>query len=93
MASGEQVSQEILMGMDLMWRGQPVEMRFRHRCSEPAPGLPGMAPRARIAMYKACWSFADESLDGCYGGDDTMAAIEQATADGVNVINYSIGGV
>ncbi len=51
----------------------------------------GMAPRARIASYKACWSFADASRDGCYGGD-TMAAIEAATADGVNVINYSIGG-
>lgn len=45
----------------------------------------GMAPRARIAMYKACWNDA-----GCYVSDLT-AAIDQAVADGVDVINYSIG--
>jgi len=45
----------------------------------------GMAPRARIAMYKACWAGA-----GCAVSDLTMA-IDQAVADGVDVINYSIG--
>lgn len=45
----------------------------------------GMAPRARIAMYKACWNNA-----GCFGSD-LVAAIDQAVADGVDVINYSIG--
>ena len=45
----------------------------------------GMAPRARIAMYKACWAGA-----GCFVSDLTMA-IDQAVADGVDVINYSIG--
>lgn len=57
----------------------------------------GMAPRARIAAYKVCWNDAykdpitgaDEA--GCFYGD-TMAAIDQAVADGVNVLNYSIGG-
>lgn len=47
--------------------------------------ISGMAPRARIAMYKACWADA-----GCAVSDLTMA-IDQAVADGVDVINYSIG--
>lgn len=58
--------------------------------------ISGMAPRARIAMYKACWNSdyinadgGDES--GCFYGD-TMAAIDAAVIDGVDVINYSIAG-
>ncbi|MFD2165975.1 S8 family serine peptidase [Thalassotalea euphylliae] len=50
----------------------------------------GMAPRARVAAYKACWDFSDRD-PGCFG-TDTMAAIEAAVEDGVDVINYSIGG-
>ena len=47
--------------------------------------ISGMAPRARIATYKACWANA-----GCATSDLTMA-IDLAVADGVDVINYSIG--
>jgi subtilisin family serine protease len=58
--------------------------------------ISGVAPRARIAMYKACWnsdyvSPAGVQERGCFYGD-TMAAIDAAVADGVDVINYSIGG-
>ncbi len=50
----------------------------------------GMAPRARIAMYKACW--VTPSSAGQCSSADTTAAIDQAVADGVDVINYSISG-
>ncbi len=56
----------------------------------------GIAPRARIAAYKACWNSDYTNPDGgreagCFYGD-TMAAIDAAVTDGVDVINYSIGG-
>lgn len=56
----------------------------------------GMAPRARIASYKVCWSYNDPTRptgarNSCYTGD-SVAAIEQAVADGVHVINFSISG-
>ncbi len=50
--------------------------------------ISGMAPRARIAMYKVCWGGPD---GGCFGSD-SVAAIDQAVADGVDVINFSISG-
>lgn len=56
--------------------------------------MSGVAPEARIAAYKVCWSGPDPSTtddDGCATSDSIMA-IEQAVEDGVDVINYSIGG-
>jgi len=50
----------------------------------------GMAPRARIAVYKVCWADTP-SGGGCFGSD-SVAAIDQAVADGVDVINFSISG-
>ncbi|MBW2736722.1 MAG: S8 family serine peptidase, partial [Deltaproteobacteria bacterium] len=56
----------------------------------------GVAPRARIAIYKACWKQRCSSgephcyQDVCYSSDLT-AAIDDAASDGVDVINYSIG--
>lgn len=44
----------------------------------------GLAHRAHVAMYKGCGDL------GCFGGD-LADAIDQAVADGVDVINYSIG--
>ncbi len=51
----------------------------------------GIAPHARIAMYKALWSTEDASTAGGTTSD-LVAAIDQAVADGVDVINYSISG-
>ncbi|HET7201874.1 MAG TPA: S8 family serine peptidase [Steroidobacteraceae bacterium] len=49
----------------------------------------GIAPRARIAAYKVCWQTATGG--SCYSSD-SLAAIDQAVADGVDVINFSISG-
>jgi Subtilase family/Fibronectin type-III domain/Peptidase inhibitor I9/PA domain len=49
----------------------------------------GIAPRARIAAYKVCWGNGGEG--GC-ATVDSVAAIDQAVADGVDVINFSISG-
>ncbi len=53
--------------------------------------ISGIAPRARIAMYKALWSTQDAST-ASGNTSDLVAAIDQAVADGVDVINYSISG-
>ena len=47
--------------------------------------ISGVAPHANLITYKACIAA------GCLSPSLT-AAIDQATADGVDVINYSIGG-
>jgi len=52
--------------------------------------ISGMAPRARIAVYKACWLEPGAARGTCSTADLTRA-IEDAVADGVDIINYSIG--
>jgi subtilisin family serine protease len=53
--------------------------------------ISGMAPRARIAAYKVLWSTQDGATSSGFPSD-LVAAIDQAVADGVDVINYSISG-
>jgi len=50
----------------------------------------GMAPNARIAVYKACWLRPGESRASC-NTSDLAAAIDAAVADGVDIISYSVG--
>lgn len=54
--------------------------------------ISGMAPRARVAVYKACWLEPGGFRATCSVAD-LQAAIEDAVADGVDIINYSIGSL
>ena len=56
-----------------------------HMYGEPLPAVSGIAPRAHVVAYKGL---------GDLGGftSDLASAIDQAVFDGVDVINYSIGG-
>src|SRR5690606_34191022 len=50
----------------------------------------GMAPKAHIAVYKGLWMTSDGNGGGTTAG--LVAAIDDAAADGVDVINYSVSG-
>ncbi len=54
------------------------------------PEISGVAPRANIISYQVCQPTSDV-VRGC-PGEALVAAIEDAIADGVDVINFSIGG-
>ena len=51
----------------------------------------GAAPQARLAVYKACWSAPDPHDDGCSTAD-LVSAVDQAVADGVDVLNLAVEG-
>lgn len=50
----------------------------------------GIAPKARIAAYKACWLRPGATRSSC-NTSDLANAIDMAVADGVHVISYSVG--
>lgn len=51
----------------------------------------GVAPQARLAVYKACWTAPDPADDGCSTAD-LVSAIDAATADRVDVLSLAVGG-
>jgi subtilisin family serine protease len=53
--------------------------------------LSGIAPRANVIAYDACYTNTATGQGLC-PNVSTLASINQAIADGVDVINYSIGG-
>ncbi|QIZ77213.1 S8 family serine peptidase [Ferrimonas lipolytica] len=53
--------------------------------------MSGVAPRANIVSYQVCLPAIDGQDSGCFP-DLTIEALEHAIANGVNVINYSVGG-
>jgi subtilisin family serine protease len=65
--------------------GNPVKITIPGGTVAYTPTMSGVAPRANIIAYKGCNS------TGCPGAN-TLASINQAVADGVTVISYSIGG-
>ena len=50
----------------------------------------GIAPKARVAVYKACWLRPGAMRASC-NTSDLANAIDTAVADGVDIINYSVG--
>ncbi|MEM7612890.1 MAG: S8 family serine peptidase [Pseudomonadota bacterium] len=52
--------------------------------------ISGMAPRARLAIYKTCWLAPGATNFSCFFSD-SAAATDQAVADGVDVLNFSVG--
>ncbi len=56
----------------------------------PMGALSGMAPRARVAMYKTCYTGTTATNGGC-ATSSSVSSINQAVKDGADVINYSIG--
>ncbi len=51
----------------------------------------GVAPQARVAAYKACWTAPDPADDGCSTAD-LVSAVDAAVRDRVDVLNLSVGG-
>lgn len=51
----------------------------------------GVAPAAKISVYKTCWEDNDPETGGCYSSA-AIDAINKAILDGVDVLNYSISG-
>jgi subtilisin family serine protease len=62
------------------------------------PYISGIAPRAYLAAYKVCWTRKEapdpmpgQTQQGSCNDSDSVAAIDAAVSDGVDVINYSVG--
>lgn len=53
--------------------------------------ISGVAPHANIVAYQVCIAGTEHEYSGCYP-DATAMAVEHAIANGLRVLNYSIGG-
>ena len=51
----------------------------------------GVAPEAKVSVYKICWEDTNPDTGGCYTSA-SVGAIEAAIQDNVDVLNYSISG-
>ncbi|MEM1411062.1 MAG: S8 family serine peptidase [Pseudomonadota bacterium] len=70
--------------------GNPVSVSFLGGSSQ---ALAGVAPNANVISYRVCFAGdPDDPDDDACQGSAILRAIDQAIMDGVDVINYSIGG-
>jgi subtilisin family serine protease len=51
----------------------------------------GVAPAAKVSVYKVCWEDTNPDTGGCYSSA-SVEAVDAAVKDGVDVLNYSISG-
>ena len=69
----------------------PPAIRSLRGCSALGWARPaGVAPRARVAAYKACFLKPGDTRASC-ATSDLVQAIDAAVADGVDIINYAVG--
>jgi subtilisin family serine protease len=54
--------------------------------------ISGISPRSYVAAYKVCWQGNGVTAAAGCSDVDTIAAIDDAVNDGVDVINFSVGG-
>ncbi len=95
-AAGEEIADEETMSpLDSDGHGSHVAAIAAGRTDAndggPSATVAGMAPMAHLAAYKACWNIPRFGQTLCYV-QDSVAAIEAAVRDGVDVINFSVGG-
>ncbi|GAY45976.1 hypothetical protein CUMW_093460 [Citrus unshiu] len=81
----------VAAGRRWSWDPHGVDPAGRHAFRASMEGYAagvakGVAPKARLAVYKVCWKNA-----GCFDSD-ILAAFDAAVNDGVDVISISIGG-
>jgi len=68
--------------------GNPVTGTVNAQILNFSANTSGVAPRANLIVYKVC----QEAGDGGCPNSATFAAVDQAIADGVDLINVSLGG-
>ena len=71
--------------------GNPFNLTLTGRTTSSTQLVSGVAPRASLISFKACTRTMDGGPGTCSLAD-LIAAIDRATLDQVDVINYSIGG-
>jgi hypothetical protein len=97
-APGDRAPQEVLSPVDVASHGTHTgstaagNANIAATIGDRAMGITGgVAPAAKLSVYKICWEDTDPDTGGCYSSS-AVAAINQAILDGVDVLNYSISG-